>query len=136
MPKKFLCATDGVDHSHSAVELAAELAAKFSAPLTLIAVNIPVSEGRGAQHPLWDDEKFAGILESAKAVARKKAAVNAETVKMSARDPATAIVEYANKNGFDHIVVGTPRKGVARLVLGSVAAAVVAKAHCAVSVAR
>src|SRR5262245_17570444 len=122
MPKKFLCATDGAVHSNSAVELAAELAAKFSAPLTLIAVNIPVSEGRGAHHPLWDDEQVGGILEAAKAFAKKKAAVSAETVKMSARDPATAIVEYANENGFDHIVVGTPRKGVARLVLGSVAA--------------
>jgi hypothetical protein len=46
------------------------------------------------------------------------------------------IVDHAEKNGFDHIIVGNPRLGVARLVLGSVAAEVAAKAHCSVTIAR
>jgi len=52
---KVLCATDGADHSSDAVELAADLAAKFQAPLALIAVNILILEGRGCSHTLWDD---------------------------------------------------------------------------------
>ena len=38
--KKILCATDGTDHSAHAIELAAGLAAKFSASLSICAVNI------------------------------------------------------------------------------------------------
>jgi nucleotide-binding universal stress UspA family protein len=53
------------------------------------------------------------------------------------RDPAAAIVEYADENGFDSIVTGTGDRRVAsRLALGSVAREVSAKAHCSVTVAR
>jgi len=109
---KVLCATDGSDHSSAAVHLAADLAAKFQAPLALIVVNILISEGRAGSHPLWDDQEFDAVLESAKAMAGRRGASAVETVKVMARDPAAAIVDYADKNGFDHIVVGTPRRGV------------------------
>ena len=40
-------------------------------------------------------------------------------------------------NGYTHIVMGTgDKKGLKRLVLGSVAAEVVSQAHCTVTVAR
>ena len=38
--KKILCATDGTDHSIHAIELAAVLAAKFGASLSICAVNV------------------------------------------------------------------------------------------------
>jgi nucleotide-binding universal stress UspA family protein len=136
MTKKILCATDGSDHSEAAVDLAANMAAKFGAKMAVIVVNIHISEGRGASHALWTEEQVDQILVSAKSKAKARASVEAETVKVSGREPTTVIVDYAAKNGFDHVVVGTPRKGVSRLVLGSVAAAVAAKAHCPVTVAR
>ena len=53
------------------------------------------------------------------------------------REAAAAIVQYAEENGFDHIVLGTgDKRGVSRLVLGSVAADVAGRAHCSVTVAR
>ena len=136
MTTKILCATDGSAHSDAALIAAAELAAKFGAPLSLIAVNIQVPEGRGRTHPLWNDQEFDEILASARRKAASHAAVQVETVKAVGRNPTDVIVDYADRNGFDHVVVGTPRKGVSRVVLGSVAAAVVAKAHCPVTVAR
>jgi nucleotide-binding universal stress UspA family protein len=136
MTKKILCATDGSDHSDAAVDSAANMAAKFGAKMTVIAVNIHIPEGRGASHPLWTEEQVDEILASAKNKAKAKASVEAETVKVTGRDPTAVIIDYAAKNGFDHVVVGTPRKGVSRIVLGSVAAAVAAKAHCPVTVAR
>ena len=44
---------------------------------------------------------------------------------------------YAHENGFDHIVMGTgDKRGLKRLMMGSVATDVAAKAHCSVTVAR
>lgn len=136
MTKKILCATDGSDHSDPAVDSAADMAARFGAKMTVIAVNIQIPEGRGASHPMWTEEQVDEILASAKSKAKARTSVDADTVKASGRNPTAVIVDYAAKNGFDHVVVGTPRKGVSRLVLGSVAAAVAAKAHCPVTVAR
>ena len=136
MTTKILCATDGSAHSDAALAAAAEMAAKFGAPLSLIAVNIQVPEGRGRSHLLWSDREFDEILNAARQKANLHPGVEVETVKASGRNPTDVIVDYADRNGFDHLVVGTPRKGVSRYVLGSVAASVVAKAHCPVTVAR
>ena len=56
---------------------------------------------------------------------------------LRSRDAAAAVVQYAEENGFDHIVVGTgDKRGLSRLVLGSVAADIAARAHCTVTIAR
>jgi nucleotide-binding universal stress UspA family protein len=136
MTMKILCATDGSDHSDPAVESAADMAAKFGAKMTVNAVNIQIPEGRGASHLLWTEEQVDEILTSAKSNAKARNAVDAETVNAAGRNPTAVIIDYAARNGFDHVVVGAPRKGVSRLILGSVAAAVAAKAHCPVTVAR
>ena len=136
MTSKILCATDGEPHSDIPVTLAAQLAAKTGAKLHIIAVNILLSSAKGGSYNLWTDEKLKEVTDSAVATAKKAGVAGAETVQAFGRDPAAVIVDYAEKNGFDHIVVGSPRLGVARLVLGSVAAEVAAKAHCPVTVAR
>lgn len=136
MTKKILCATDGEPHSDIPLTLAAQLAAKTGASLTVIAVNILVFDAKGGSYRLWTDDKMKEIVDRALAAAKQTGAPVAEVVKAIGRDPAAVIVDYAEKNGVDHIVVGSPRVGVARLVLGSVAAEVAAKAHCPVTVAR
>jgi nucleotide-binding universal stress UspA family protein len=48
-----------------------------------------------------------------------------------------AVVEYAEKNHFDLIVVGTRgRSGLTKLLLGSVASGVVAQARCPVLIVK
>ncbi|HXQ39764.1 MAG TPA: universal stress protein [Candidatus Udaeobacter sp.] len=136
MTKKILCATDGEPHSDIPITLAAQLAARTGAKLSVIAVNILVLDAKSGSYHLWTDDKQKDVIDRAIAVAKTAGAPAAEVVKATGRDPAAVIVDYAEKNGFDHIVVGSPRVGVARLVLGSVAAEVAAKAHCAVTVAR
>ena len=70
-------------------------------------------------------------------VARKAKVKKLDEVALRAREAAAAIVQYAEENGFDHIVTGTGDKhGVSRLVLGSVAADVSSRAHCTVTIAR
>ena len=48
-----------------------------------------------------------------------------------------AIVGYAERNGYHHIIVGSEgRTGAKRMLLGSVAEDVVTRAHCPVTVVR
>jgi eukaryotic-like serine/threonine-protein kinase len=51
-------------------------------------------------------------------------------------DPAAAILDYAETNDVDHIVMGARTNSVLRSLLGSVSAAVAAKAPCTVTVVR
>lgn len=51
--------------------------------------------------------------------------------------PAQDIIEYAEENDFEHIIVGhRGRSGLGRALLGSVAQKIVEKAHCPVTVVR
>ena len=137
MTSKILCATDGTEHSAHAVELAATLAAKLGASLSICAVNVARGGARGPLIYNWEDDQVKKILDSAAAVARKAGAGQVEELALRSREAAAALVQYAEENGFDHIVVGTgDKRGVSRLMLGSVAADVAGRAHCSVTVAR
>jgi nucleotide-binding universal stress UspA family protein len=71
--------------------------------------------------------------------ASERTAVSGLAVETEVRegDPRTAIVDAADDWQADLIVVGSHgRTGVKRLVMGSVAQAVVAHAHCSVEVVR
>ena len=137
MINKILCATDGTEHSAHAVELAAQMAAKFGAKLAICAVNVAHGGSRGPLIYTWEDDQVKKVLDSAASVARNLGAGAVEELALRSREAAAAIVQYAEENGFDHIVVGTgDKRGVSRLVLGSVAADVAGRAHCGVTVAR
>lgn len=137
MTSKILCATDGTDHSSHAIQLAAQMSAKLGASLAICVVNVAHGGTRGPLIYSWDDADVKRVLDSAAAVARKAGAAKVEEVALRSREAAAAVVQYAEENGFDHIVVGTgDKRGVSRLVLGSVAADVASRAHCSVTVAR
>lgn len=137
MTSKILCATDGTEHSAHAVELAATMAAKLGAKLSICAVNVGHGGSRGPLIYTWEDDQVKKVLDSAAAVARKMGAKEVDELALRSREAASAIVHYAEENGYDHIVVGTgDKRGVSRLVLGSVAADVAGRAHCSVTVAR
>lgn len=137
MTTKILCATDGTDHSLHAVQLAAQMAAKFGAKLSICAVNVARGGARGPLIYNWEDDKVKEVLDKAAAEAKKSGASKVEELALRSREAAAAIVQYAEENGYDHIVVGTgDKRGVSRLVLGSVAADVAGRAHCSVTVAR
>lgn len=76
------------------------------------------------------------LTEWAKEQAQAKG-VSMEAAVEESYSPADAIVKYAEKNGFDLIVVG--HKGanaIERFLVGSVAVNVVSHAHCSVLVVR
>jgi len=55
---------------------------------------------------------------------------------LEAVDPAAAILEFADNNRVDHILIGARHASVMRKILGSVSAKVAAEATCSVTVVR
>ena len=55
---------------------------------------------------------------------------------LEAVDPASAILEFAEANHVDHIVIGARQGSLVRTLLGSVSARVAAEAACSVTVVR
>lgn len=137
MSKKILCPTDGSDHSMIGVARAAEMAKQSHADLTVCVVNIAHGGARGPTINHWKEEEVTKILDGAVAKAKEAGLKDVAGVELISREAGSAIITYAEEHGFDHIVMGTgDKRGVKRLVLGSVAAEVAGKSHCTVTVAR
>jgi len=143
MIRKILCATDGSIASAKAVDVAVDLASQLGAALAFVTVERVTAE-TAANSAFWDsqvlDAAAAQIhrdLSAAQAKARAAGLTQVQCVTTQGGNVAAALIDYAEKHGFDHIVTGSlGRTGLARLMLGSVAADVVAKAHCPVTVVR
>ncbi len=137
MTMKILCPVDGTEHAEQAIGTAAELALKLGASLTLCTVNVAHGGGRGVTIPHWTEEEVAAILRKAEADARGAGVKDVHRAVINSREASAGIVAYAETEGFDHIVMGTgDKRGLSRLVLGSVAADVAGRAHCTVTIAR
>lgn len=137
MTMKVLCPTDGTPHSMQAVAAAAELATKYGAALTICVVNVAHGGGRGPLIHHWSDAEAQKLLDDAVAAAAQNGQADVHTAIVIDREAASGIVGYAETHGIDHIVMGTgDKRGLSRLVLGSVAADVAARAHCSVTIAR
>lgn len=137
MTRKILCPVDGTEHATHAVEAAVEMAQKFGAELSLCLVNVAHGGGRGPLIHHWTDEDARAILDTAAALAAAKGVKPVAKAVVLDREAASGIVRYADLNQIDQIVMGTgDKRGLSRLVLGSVAADVAGRAHCSVTVAR
>jgi nucleotide-binding universal stress UspA family protein len=55
---------------------------------------------------------------------------------LEATDPASAILQFAEANHVDHIIIGARQHSMLRTLLGSVSAKVAAEAPCTVTVVR
>ena len=137
MTSKILCPTDGSDHATVGVILAAEVAKATGGHLTRCAVNIAHGGVRGPTISHWKAEDVQKLLADGEALARKEGAADVGVTEIVAREAAPAIIAYAEQNGYTHIVMGTgDKRGLQRLVLGSVASEVATRAHCTVTIAR
>lgn len=144
MFQRILLATDGSAASDHAAQIAVGLAKAHGARLTAAYVVDPYPYlGIGEANPLGFQAYMSAALQHASEAHNKVAALCEQAgVKYEARlveDAAAAagIVESARQTGADLVVVGSHgRTGVARLMLGSVAAKVVAESPVPVLVAR
>lgn len=137
MTKRVLCPVDGTEHSMHAVETAVDMAQKFGADLVLCIVNVASGGGRGPMIHHWTDADAQSILAKASDLAQARGLKPVSTAVVLDREASSGIVRYADMNDVDQIVMGTgDKRGLSRLVLGSVAADVAGRAHCSVTVAR
>lgn len=125
--KRILAAVDGSAPSVRAARLAARIAARFGAGLTIlhaIDLNVPPPSGKyeAALAQLWrqHESEAKRLLDE---VAGKLRAHGAPVRTAIARgSPGKAIVETARTGRFDLVVVGSRGRGaVARRLLGSTA---------------
>jgi nucleotide-binding universal stress UspA family protein len=121
------------------VAKAAALAKKEGAELTLLAVAEALEDIEslfGGEATAQLEKRAAKALEAARAVAKAEGVTAKEMLEIGV-SPEEYIVDAAEQGGFDLVVMGTRgKKGVRRLLLGSVASKVVALAPCSVLVVR
>ncbi|HET6440389.1 MAG TPA: universal stress protein [Anaeromyxobacter sp.] len=137
--KRICCPIDFSDASRAAMEVAADLARRFGASLTLLhAYPVPgytfpdgsvVASPRMLQELADQAAKHLGDWQR-QAQELGAPSVNGETL---VGEPAVEIVAYAKERGVDLLVLGTHgRTGLEHALMGSVAERVVRRARCPV----
>lgn len=136
---KVLVPTDGSEHAMKAVQRALELAEKQGAQVTLMSVAAYAAEILDDMPPGIQDKlerDAAAVLSKAKAAFDQKG-IKVETVLETGQVPANNIIRRAEEGKFDRIVMGSAgRTGLAKILMGSTAAKVVAHAPCEVTIVR
>jgi universal stress protein A len=143
IPRTMLVPTDFSEHSDQALEQAAELAAQLDATIHLMHVVQISPMGGGPEvasvYPttLIDSATSAAQTALEARAARHRDRATMAPVRIEIGDPRDVIDRVAEELGADLIVMGThgPR-GVRRMLLGSVAEAVVRTAPCPVLTIR
>lgn len=139
MFEKILIATDGSEKNQSAVRKGLELARESGSSIYAIYV-IDVAPYTHSQTDLFPDEVYTALKhEGEKIVGQVKEiaqGMKIETHVLSGR-PAHVIIEFAEKNNVDLIVVGYQgMSGLDRLLLGSVSERIIRLAECMVLVVK
>ncbi|MDK2824829.1 Nucleotide-binding universal stress protein, UspA family [Methanolobus vulcani] len=139
--KNIFIATDGSKQNQKAVMHSVELAKMSGAKLyagyvvdTAAFASIPMDAGWEMMYELLENEAN-GATESVEELAKKEG-VTVETVVLEG-NPSHEIIEFANNNNIDLIVMGTLGKtGFDRFLLGSVAEKVTRNSMVPVLVVR
>lgn len=149
---KILVAIDGSKQSMDAAYYAINISNKFSAELYAIHVTIDSEYVEMFSFGIYDVETPTyrkSSLEHVRQRAKEwfndiKVKANEKNIQLSKAEligtsasVEAAIVDYAEKNNIDLVVLGTKGySGMKKLLLGSVASAVLTYAHCPVMVVR
>jgi nucleotide-binding universal stress UspA family protein len=136
---KILVAVDGSEPSMLAANCAIDVAKKHNAQLIALTVShIPLSSyGLGSRpDAIKHNKEKEWFQKLEEAGAKNKVLLKTELIDTQMSVEGT-IVEYAESEGIDLIVIGTTgRSGFKKLLLGSVASGVVNYATCSVLVAK
>ena len=130
-----LVALDGSEQARKAASVAIDLAEKYGAHITFLTVIQIAFEGGGPVRPASKDfDRAERVLDEAIKIARDKGLRDrAFDIVLEQGSPAQQIVDYANRNESDLIVMGNRGLGhLTGLLLGSVSSKVLGLAACPV----
>lgn len=148
MYKHLLIATDGSELADKAVSTGLELAKALGARVTAVTVTEPLPAlvaaalaERGVANPLADYQARsaaeANRILTKVSEAAKGMSVECTTQHVADQEPAQGIIEAADKNACDLIVMASHgRRGIQRLLLGSQANKVVTMSSVPVLICR
>ncbi|MBA3728750.1 MAG: universal stress protein [Actinobacteria bacterium] len=132
MIKRILVATDRSDSAGRAVDWAADMAARFGAELIVLQVIVP-ENAPGTQAGAAEATRASYAAEDLKAYAESVAGSRGSARVAVDEDPARAIVEAAEEEGVDVVVVGNVgMRGRREFLLGNVPNRVSHNARCSV----
>jgi universal stress protein A len=138
-PQRICCAVDFSEPSRLALEAAAGMARRFGSALSVVHVSEAFAPGPRAVFappPRAAEERVVAELAAWRADAERLGAADAGSVLLYGA-AAASIVGFARDERMDLIVVASHgRTGLKRLLLGSVAEAVMRTAPCSVLVVR
>lgn len=131
--KKILCPIDFSEHSVTALKSGIELAEKFDAELHLVNVVSPFPVLPASPHPVgfdiqnYEQELIENSEESLQELAKKHVPEKAViTLEILRGDASTKIIDYAEENDMDLIVLSTHGTGALKhFLFGSVAEKVI-----------
>jgi nucleotide-binding universal stress UspA family protein len=140
-PSRILVPVDLMEGSQTLVDYAVALARPFNAaievlhvwePPQYVAPDLLVAAPGWTPQPLEKEALEAARTSLANFVGSIQGA-GTLTQKLVMGEPSAAVLQVAESGGFNLIVMGTHgRRGLPRLLLGSVAQKIVARAHCPV----
>ena len=137
---KVMVCTDGSECGNKTVVFAATFAEKYKVDLTILHVIediVPQKELPNYPGFKVKKDKAEEILAQTKQLAKDCCNVVNHKEKLACGPVSSEIVRIAEEEGFDVIVIGTRGlRGLKRMLLGSVAEAVLQHAHCPVTVVR
>jgi nucleotide-binding universal stress UspA family protein len=141
MATSIVVGTDGSEHAERALDEAVAIALRDGAALHVVSAfpDPAVIREQITSSAKTDSVNLSEVADSVLTRAARRAAEKGVTVQTHAResDPATAIIEVADAQNADLIVVGSRGlSGIQRFLLGSVSSKVSAHAHCSVMIVR
>lgn len=148
MYKKVLIATDGSELANKTVRAGLDLARALKAQVTLVtvtelwpALDMAAQVEAGAKDPVGQYEALAqkGAQSTLDAAGKIATEMGVDCDKIHVKDsyPASGILETAEKTGAELIVVASHgRRGLSKMLLGSVAYEVVTKSTIPILVIR
>jgi len=147
MFENILICVDGSDIAQRAVQVGAEISAKFGSNLHILTVVRPYrvspelkrflqAENLMGEPKYVLDDMTKGIIADGRKMAEDAGAKKVETHVVEGK-PARSVIEFAADNNIDHIVMGSRGVGeVEAALLGSVSHKVSSLAKCAVTIVR
>jgi nucleotide-binding universal stress UspA family protein len=131
--RRILCPTDFSERSLHAFNVACSLARDYGAHLFVLHVRPSPRGGQEVSDLISDPEEVRqGVLQKLQSLRADDPSIEVERL-LKTGDAAREIAHTARETGSDVIVMGTHgHTALARLLLGSVAEAVLREAHCPV----